>query len=202
MWWTWRRKAFKAQKTKGVTLAMWFISQILKEGQAVNHPAFGRIVTCYTDYLANKNKYICYKFFLYYCPHVISVLAHLLNIQSPRSKATAPRGLRYHLILLLTKHIKTRHYSSLFSSTFSTPKKVCCITNKTWLELRAKKRVLLDRCQRKLNSSQKPSAMTNDTYTKTHTGTQLPIGINTLNSTSKNSFPQKWFTAALNWNII
>jgi len=121
--------AFKAQKTKGVTLAIWFISQILNEGQAVNHSASGRIVTCYTHYLDNKNKYMCLKFFLYYCQHVVSVLAHLLNIQSPRSNATALRGLRYHLISLLTKHIKTRHYSSLFSSTFSTPKKVCCITS-------------------------------------------------------------------------
>jgi len=39
--------AFKAQKKKGVTLVIWFISQILNEGQAVNHSASGRIVTCF-----------------------------------------------------------------------------------------------------------------------------------------------------------
>ena len=75
--------AFKAQKTKGVTLAIWFISQILNEGQAVIHFASKRIVTCYTDYLDNKNEYMCYKFFLYYCPHVISLQFHLLTHKAP-----------------------------------------------------------------------------------------------------------------------
>jgi len=49
---------FKAQKSKGVTMAIGFISQILNEGQAVIRFASGRIVTCCTDYLDNKNKYM------------------------------------------------------------------------------------------------------------------------------------------------
>jgi hypothetical protein len=50
--------AFKVPKSKGVILAIWFISQILNEGQAVIHFASGRIVTCYTDYLDNRNEYM------------------------------------------------------------------------------------------------------------------------------------------------
>ena len=54
-----KNAAFKVQESKGVTMAIWFISQILNEGQAVIHFASGRIVTCYTDYLDNKNENIC-----------------------------------------------------------------------------------------------------------------------------------------------
>ena len=49
----------RIKKSKGVTLAIWFISQILNEGQAVAHFASERIVTRYTDYLGNKNEVIC-----------------------------------------------------------------------------------------------------------------------------------------------
>jgi hypothetical protein len=51
------RKGYsRHRKSKGVTLAIWFISQILNKGQAVIHFASGRIAICYTDYLDKKNK--------------------------------------------------------------------------------------------------------------------------------------------------
>jgi hypothetical protein len=71
---------FKAQKSKGVTLAIWFISQIRNKGQAVIHFSSERIVTCYPDCLVNKNENTCFKCFLYYCPYVFSLHAYLLKI--------------------------------------------------------------------------------------------------------------------------
>jgi len=82
--------AFKAQKSKDVTLAIWFISQILNEDQAVIHFASKRIVTCYTNYLDNKNECVRNSFFIViHASSSGSFIKHKkLSVQSYRTKVS------------------------------------------------------------------------------------------------------------------